>query len=150
MAIDAKTARLIWNVPLAARARSRLCDDRRAAGRQRHGDRRRGRWGIRHSRIPRRLRRHTGREVWRFNTIPGRANLETKPGPDDSWEHGGASVWVTGSYDPDLNLTYWGIGNPGPDWNGDQREGDNLYPKRGRARRGHGHAEMALSVHASR
>ena len=36
-------------------------------------------------------------------------------------------VWVTGSYDPDLNLTYWGIGNPGPDWNGDDRAGDNLY-----------------------
>jgi len=36
-------------------------------------------------------------------------------------------VWVTGSYDPELNLTYWGIGNPGPDWNGDQRPGDNLY-----------------------
>ena len=36
-------------------------------------------------------------------------------------------MWVTGSYDPDLNLTYWGLGNPGPDWNGDNREGDNLY-----------------------
>ena len=36
-------------------------------------------------------------------------------------------MWVTGSYDPDLNLTYWGIGNPGPDWNPDQRRGDNLY-----------------------
>ena len=36
-------------------------------------------------------------------------------------------MWVTGSYDPDLNLTYWGIGNPGPDWNGDRRAGDNLY-----------------------
>jgi alcohol dehydrogenase (cytochrome c) len=34
---------------------------------------------------------------------------------------------VTGSYDPDLNLTYWGIGNPGPDWNGDRRGGDNLF-----------------------
>ena len=41
--------------------------------------------------------------------------------------HGGASVWLTGSYDPDLNLTYWGIGNPGPDWNPEQRPGDNLY-----------------------
>ena len=42
-------------------------------------------------------------------------------------EHGGGSVWMTGTYDPDLNLTYWGIGNPGPDWNGDKRKGDNLY-----------------------
>ena len=36
-------------------------------------------------------------------------------------------MWVTGSYDPALNLTYWGVGNPGPDWNGDVRTGDNLY-----------------------
>ena len=36
-------------------------------------------------------------------------------------------MWLTGSYDPELNLTYWGVGNPGPDWNPKQREGDNLY-----------------------
>jgi alcohol dehydrogenase (cytochrome c) len=40
---------------------------------------------------------------------------------------GGSGVWVTGSYDPELNLTYWGVGNPGPDFNGDNRLGDNLY-----------------------
>jgi alcohol dehydrogenase (cytochrome c) len=70
---------------------------------------------------------HSGREAWRFHTIPGPG----EPGHDtwngDSWEHGGGSVWVTGSYDPDLNLTYWGIGNPGPDFSAVQREGDNLY-----------------------
>jgi len=69
----------------------------------------------------------TGKEVWRFNTIPapGEPGAETWSG--DDWEHGGASVWVTGSFDPELNLTYWGIGNPGPDWNAAQRPGDNLY-----------------------
>jgi len=69
----------------------------------------------------------TGKEVWRFHNIPepGEPGHETWQG--DSWKHGGGSVWVTGSYDPDLNLTYWGIGNPGPDWNGDDRKGDNLY-----------------------
>jgi alcohol dehydrogenase (cytochrome c) len=69
----------------------------------------------------------TGKEVWRFHNIPepGEAGHETWAG--DSWKTGGGSVWVTGSYDPDLNLTYWGIGNPGPDWNGDNRKGDNLY-----------------------
>jgi alcohol dehydrogenase (cytochrome c) len=69
----------------------------------------------------------TGKEVWRFNTIPapGQPGSETWQG--DDWEHGGASVWITGSYDPALNLTYWGVGNPGPDWNPDQRPGDNLY-----------------------
>ena len=69
----------------------------------------------------------SGKEAWRFNTVPGPG----EPGHDtwagDSWQHGGASVWVTGSYDPELNLTYWGIGNPGPDWNGELRLGDNLY-----------------------
>lgn len=45
----------------------------------------------------------------------------------DSWQHGGAPAWLTGSYDPSLNLIYWGTGNPGPDWNGDDRDGDNLY-----------------------
>jgi alcohol dehydrogenase (cytochrome c) len=69
----------------------------------------------------------TGRELWRFYTIPGPG----EPGHDtwrgEDWKYGAASVWVTGSYDPDLNLTYWGVGNPGPDWNPTQRPGDNLY-----------------------
>ena len=70
---------------------------------------------------------HTGKEVWRFYTVagPGEPGRETWGG--DSWKTGGAPIWVTGSYDPELNLTYWGTGNPGPDWNGDPRPGDNLY-----------------------
>jgi alcohol dehydrogenase (cytochrome c) len=70
---------------------------------------------------------HTGKEAWKFHTIPapGEPGGETWSG--DAWEHGGGSVWVTGSYDPELNLTYWGVGNPGPDWNNEQRPGDNLY-----------------------
>src|SRR6202040_2465986 len=69
----------------------------------------------------------TGKEVWRFYTIPEPGEPGGNSWAGDSWKHGGAPVWVTGSYDPDLNLTYWGIGNPGPDWNGDKRAGDNLY-----------------------
>jgi alcohol dehydrogenase (cytochrome c) len=71
----------------------------------------------------------SGAEVWRFYTIPGpgEPGFETWADGGDAWQHGGASVWVTGSYDPELNLTYWGIGNPGPDWNPAQRPGDNLY-----------------------
>jgi alcohol dehydrogenase (cytochrome c) len=70
-----------------------------------------------------------GDEIWRFYTIPGpgEPGFETWADGGDAWEHGGASVWLTGSYDPELNLTYWGIGNPGPDWNPAQRPGDNLY-----------------------
>ncbi len=68
----------------------------------------------------------TGEEVWRTHTIPqpGEPGSETWPG--ETWRTGGASIWITGSYDPELNLTYWGTGNPGP-WIGDQRPGDNLY-----------------------
>jgi alcohol dehydrogenase (cytochrome c) len=71
---------------------------------------------------------HTGNELWRFNTTPG----ENEPGrdtwPGESWKHGGGSIWVTGSYDPETNLTFWGTGNPNPGWNGDPRApGDNLY-----------------------
>ena len=71
---------------------------------------------------------NTGKELWKFYTIPspGQPGSETW-GSGTDWEHGGASVWVTGSYDPELNLTYWGVGNPGPDWNNEQRPGDNLY-----------------------
>ena len=45
----------------------------------------------------------------------------------DSWRTGGSATWMTGSYDPELDLVYWGTGNPAPDWNGDVRLGDNLY-----------------------
>ncbi len=70
---------------------------------------------------------HTGKEVWRFHTIPqpGEPGHETWAG--DSWKHGGAAIWNTGAYDPETNLTFWGTGNPAPDWDGRKRAGDNLY-----------------------
>jgi alcohol dehydrogenase (cytochrome c) len=69
----------------------------------------------------------TGKEVWRHWTVPekGEPGVETWGG--ESYKTGSGATWVTGSYDPDLNLVYWGTGNPGPDWNGDVRPGDNLY-----------------------
>lgn len=69
----------------------------------------------------------TGKEAWRFNAVPGPGEKGHESWQGDAWKSGGGSVWVTGSYDPTLNLTYWGIGNPGPDWNPFQRPGDNLY-----------------------
>jgi len=69
----------------------------------------------------------TGKRAWRFHTIPGPGEPNFGTWQGDSWKTGGAPTWVTGSYDPELNLTYWGTGNPGPDWNGDGRAGDNLY-----------------------
>ncbi len=69
----------------------------------------------------------TGERKWRRYTIPaaGEKGVETWAG--DSWKNGGGPAWVTGSYDPEQNVLYWATGNPSPDWNGDAREGDNLY-----------------------
>ena len=80
----------------------------------------------------------TGEEAWRFHTIPGPgepghetwercpANPRSHCDPE-AWKHGGGAAWLTGSYDAALNLTYWGVGNPGPDFFREQRPGDNLY-----------------------
>jgi alcohol dehydrogenase (cytochrome c) len=69
----------------------------------------------------------TGKRVWRFWTVPAPGEPGSDTWPGDSWMHGGGATWLTGSYDPTLKLLYWGTGNPGPDWNGDSRKGDNLY-----------------------
>jgi len=69
----------------------------------------------------------TGSRVWRFWTVPSPGEPGDKTWSGDSWRHGGAPTWVTGSYDPAANLLYWGTGNPGPDYAGDIRKGDNLY-----------------------
>ena len=69
----------------------------------------------------------TGKQVWKTYTVPapGEPGSETWP-KGEQWKTGGASIWVTGNYDPETNLTFWGTGNGGP-WMGDQRPGDNLY-----------------------
>jgi alcohol dehydrogenase (cytochrome c) len=72
------------------------------------------------------LNAETGEEVWRTYTVPGPGEPGNDSWPEGAWRTGGAAVWLTGHYDPDLGLTYWGTGNPGP-WIGDQRPGDNLY-----------------------
>ena len=69
----------------------------------------------------------TGERAWRFWTVPAPGEPGSETWGGDSWRHGGASTWLTGSFDPELNLLYWGTGNPGPDYNGDVRPGDNLY-----------------------
>lgn len=69
----------------------------------------------------------TGKELWRFNTIPKPREPGNETWAGQSWVHGGGSIWTTGSYDPVLKLLYWGVGNASPDWNGTGREGDNLY-----------------------
>lgn len=70
---------------------------------------------------------HYGKLLWRFYSTAGPGDPGNDTWGGDSWKHGGGSVWLTGSYDPETNLLFWGIGNPGPDYNGDVRPGDNLY-----------------------
>ena len=69
----------------------------------------------------------TGKEAWRFYTIPGPGEPGNDTWSGNSWMTGGAGVWNIGAYDPETNLTFWGTGNPAPDWDGRQRLGDNLY-----------------------
>ena len=70
----------------------------------------------------------SGKLLWRTYTIPapGEPGFDTW-GKGNGWQTGGGSTWLTGSYDPDLKLLYWTTGNPAPDWNADNRPGDNLY-----------------------
>jgi alcohol dehydrogenase (cytochrome c) len=128
LAVDAKSGRPLWNVPVeGARAEAGyvftmaplVIKDKvimATAG---------GDYGIRGFIAA--FDGRTGKEVWRFYTIPGPGEPGNETWAGESWKRGGGGVWVTGSYDPDLNLTYWGVGNPGPDFNGDSRAGDNLY-----------------------
>src|SRR5262249_45442363 len=68
-----------------------------------------------------------GKRLWRFWTVPGPGEAGHETWSGESWRTGSAATWVTGAFDPDTNLIYWGTGNPGPDYNGPSREGDNLY-----------------------
>ncbi len=69
----------------------------------------------------------SGKRAWRFHTIPGPGEPGHNSWAGDSWKIGGTGVWVTGAYDPEQNLVFYGTGNPGPDYHSDSREGDNLY-----------------------
>jgi alcohol dehydrogenase (cytochrome c) len=70
----------------------------------------------------------TGKELWKTYTVPapGEPGSETWPTGGEHYKRGGASIWITGTYDPETELTFWGTGNAAP-WFGDQRPGDNLY-----------------------
>src|SRR5215472_13670599 len=69
----------------------------------------------------------TGESRWRFCTVPeaGQPGSETWEG--DSLRRGGAPTWLTGAFDPELRLISWGVGNPSPNFYGQNRRGDNLY-----------------------
>ncbi len=125
VALDAKTGQVVWNkavenynngyymtiAPFAARGRIMVG----VSGGER---------GIRGFVVA--LDANTGEQIWKTYTVPAPGEPGNDTWPGDSWRTGGAPVWVTGSFDPKLGLTYWGTGNPGP-WTGDARPGDNLY-----------------------
>ena len=69
----------------------------------------------------------TGERKWRFYTVPGPGEPGHETWEADSWKIGGAPAWITGSYDPATNTTFWTTGNPSPSNRGEGRAGDNLY-----------------------
>jgi alcohol dehydrogenase (cytochrome c) len=69
----------------------------------------------------------TGKRLWRFYTVPAPGEKGSETWTGDTWKTGGGPAWLTGSFDPELGLIYWGVGNPAPEWNGDARPGDNLF-----------------------
>jgi quinohemoprotein ethanol dehydrogenase len=71
----------------------------------------------------------SGRLMWTFFTVPGPGEIghETWPQDNDAWKHGGATIWQTPAVDQELGLVYFSTGNPGPDFNGRIRRGDNLF-----------------------
>jgi len=69
----------------------------------------------------------TGQQQWKFETIPGPGEAGHETWQSDAWKTGGGATWVTGSYDPSLDLIYWGVGNPTPAFAGEGRPGDNLF-----------------------
>jgi alcohol dehydrogenase (cytochrome c) len=69
----------------------------------------------------------TGKLAWRFWTIPAPGEFGSESWPGKSYLHGGGTTWMPGTYDPELNLVYWGTSNPAPDFNDDVRPGDDLY-----------------------
>ena len=70
---------------------------------------------------------NTGKQLWRFWTIPAPGEPGSESWPGDSYLHGGGTTWMPGTYDPELNLIYWGTSNPSPDFDGEPRPGDDLY-----------------------
>jgi PQQ-dependent dehydrogenase (methanol/ethanol family) len=69
----------------------------------------------------------TGERAWRFWTVPAPGERGSETWIGKAWEHGCAATWLTGTYDPDAKILYWPTGNPCPDYNGQERQGDNLY-----------------------
>jgi alcohol dehydrogenase (cytochrome c) len=126
LAIDAKSGQLIWNATVADAAQNYsitmapvVVEDKVLIGTAGGDFATRGQIAAYDA--------QTGRELWRFYTIPGPGEPGNETWAGDSWMVGGAAVWNAGAYDPETNLVFFGVGNPQPDWDGRTRRGDNLY-----------------------
>ena len=126
LAIDAKSGQLVWNAKVAEAAERYsitmvplVVKDKVMVGTA-GGD-----MGIRG--VVAAFDVASGKEVWRFHTIPAPGEPGNDSWSGDSWKTGGAAVWNAGAYDPETNLVFFGTGNPAPDWDGRSRLGDNLY-----------------------
>ena len=113
LALDAKTGKEMWRQE-RDRLQDRLFDDGGAAGRRRRGHHRRLRRRIRHPRLHRWLGSGDRQASLAHLYVPGPGEPGDDTWPGDTWQHGGGSTWITGSFDPELHTVYWGIGNPGP------------------------------------
>jgi alcohol dehydrogenase (cytochrome c) len=126
VAIDARTGNEVWVTPVADNRTGYyislaplVADGKVMVGASG------GEWGVRG--FVAAFDVDNGKQIWRVYTVPapGEPGSETWP-KGDQWKTGGGSIWVTGNYDPETNLAFWGTGNGGP-WMGDARPGDNLY-----------------------
>ena len=130
IALHRYTGKLIWDVGDGGLP-SELWRHQRAAGGRRSGD-------FRHFRRRRRRARlsldaykaSTGERVWRFWTVPAPGEPGSETWVGTSIEHPGAATWLTGTYDPEADMLYWAIGNPGPDYNGDSARATISIPVR--------------------
>jgi alcohol dehydrogenase (cytochrome c) len=126
VAIDAKTGRQVWDTQIEDYRQCKcttsftplLAGDKVVVG---------ARGDIAHRAYIAAYDAKTGREAWRFWAVPGKGEPGNDSWQGDQWKLGGGSTWLGGSYDPKLNLIYWGVGNPQPMLNAKARPGDNLY-----------------------
>ncbi|MEO8662655.1 MAG: PQQ-dependent dehydrogenase, methanol/ethanol family [Bryobacteraceae bacterium] len=126
IALDARTGRVLWDVPVAdyktgysITAAPLAVKDKIVIGVSG------GEYGIRG--FIDAYDAQTGKRAWRFWTVPGPGEPGHETWLGETWKTGSAAAWVTGSFDAALNLIYWATGNPGPDYDGNVRPGDNLY-----------------------
>jgi len=126
VAVDAKTGREVWDVQIEDYRQCKcttsftpiMAGDKVVVG---------ARGDIAHRGYISAYDAKTGKLAWRFYVIPAPGETGNDSWPKEIWNLGGGSTWYGGSYDPELNLVYWGVGNPQPMLNADARPGANLY-----------------------